>query len=224
MSCNECRQHVRGWLRGELSDADAVEVQDHVSKCYFCAAVVENEATLLDGLHRVEKIPAPTADFKQRVLSAASEQDIKRTSHKPALGLPAMGGAIAAALALGIALGVGFGVDRSSDSGSPDVAEAVAPEKAQNVRLAFNSAQAMDNVTLTVELPPHVEMARYPGHQQLSWSVSLDKGENIVELPLKVLFPGEGDLVAHLDNGKSRKTFRAHLAERDVSSSSEPVL
>jgi len=58
--------------------------------------------------------------------------------------------------------------------------------------------------------------------------VSLDQGENIVKLPLNILFPGEGELVARLDDGKREKTFRTRLsqvdAQIDEGSPLEPVL
>ena len=211
MSCNNFRQHVRSWLRGELSATDAAAVERHVSGCYFCAAVVENESLIIEGLQKRFDVPPPSADFESRVLTAASSQG------KPARSRPVAtswtSGAVAAVLALGIALGVGM---------RPDAPKS----EPHNVRLAFNTADAMDNVTLTVELPPHVEMSGYPGYQRLSWNVSLDEGENIVNLPLNILFPGEGELVAHLDNGEHQKTFRASLTDNgsSASSSSEPVL
>ena len=93
---------------------------------------------------------------------------------------------------------------------------------ARNVRLAFSSREALDGVTLTVELPPHVEVASYPGHQKLSWKVDLDKGENVVNLPLNILFSGEGDLVAHLDDGRRTKTFRTSLDRAEGKAAQEP--
>ena len=226
MSCQSCRQHLRSWLRGELSDADAEEVRQHVSQCYFCAAVVENESAILDSLHINYEVPSPSVDFKKRVLASATST---QQPDSRSLTLPIAGGAIAAALALGIALGVGFQsndpVTNNAELAATQNSDAgVVLNSPHNVQLAFNSAKAIDNVTLTVELPPHVEMSSYPGYQRLSWKVSLDKGENIVKLPLNVLFPGDGELVAHLDDGQSRKTFRAPLTESDVGSVSEPVL
>lgn len=210
MSCNKFRKDLRPWLRGELSAAEASAVRRHVAVCYFCAAVVENESSIIESLQGQYKVPPPSPDFESRVLAAASSQG------KPARRPAAMvwsGGAVAAVLALGIALVVGIGP-------GPDMPES----QPYNVRLAFDTVDAMEDVTLTVELPPHVEMSGYPGHQRLSWNVSLDKGANVVNLPLNILFPGDGELVAHLDNGERKKTFRASLTESSTSSPSEPTL
>ena len=67
--------------------------------------------------------------------------------------------------------------------------------------------KAMDNVTLTLELPPNAELAPFPGRQTISWTVDLKQGDNVLALPINVLFPGSGKLVAHLDDGTRRKTF-----------------
>jgi hypothetical protein len=214
MSCNTFRQHVRSWLRGELSATDASEVERHVAGCYFCAAVVENESLIIERLQSRYDVPAPSPDFESRVIAAASSQG--KSALRPAT-MAWASGAVAAVLAIGIVLVVGMGPDSDMPRSQP-----------HNVRLAFDTVDAMDDVTLTVELPPHVEMSGYPGYQRLSWNVSLDKGENVVNLPLNILFPGEGDLVAHLDNGERKKTFRASLtgsqADRGASGASEPAL
>ena len=67
-----------------------------------------------------------------------------------------------------------------------------------------------------------MEVASYPGHQKLSWKVDLDKGENVVNLPLNILFSGEGDLVAHLDDGRRTKTFRTSLDRAEGKAAQEP--
>ena len=54
------------------------------------------------------------------------------------------------------------------------------------------------------------------------WKVDLDKGENVVNLPLNILFSGEGDLVAHLDDGRRTKTFRTSLDRAEGKAAQEP--
>ena len=101
----------------------------------------------------------------------------------------------------------------SSDSAAEESANGIAEPVEKTVRLAFRSGEALENVTLTLELPPNVELASWPGHRELSWQVSLNAGENVLSLPLKLLFPGAGELVARLDTGDRQKTFRAPIPE-----------
>jgi len=224
MSCNQFKNQLHPWLRRELSGDEAAAVEQHVADCYACASAVENESAILDSLKARYDVPKTSPGFEKRVITAATRQSLV-AGNKPWLSVPMVGGAVAAALALGIALGLGLQTETPLErveavAGS----DTIAAQGPYTVRLAFDSAEAMDNVTLTVELPAHVEMSSYPGHQRLSWKVNLDKGENIVKLPLNVLFPGEGELVAHLDNGERKKTFRTPLLQIDIQSLPEPVL
>lgn len=231
MSCSSIQESLQPWLRGELSEADSAAVEAHVAGCYRCARVVESESAILNCLQAGYRVPESSPDFEARVLTAATGQNLSAGGQR-SMSMPWVGGAVAAALVLGVALGVGLQPDApvreatvASGSGAErESVDSTVSGSAQTVRLAFNSAEAMTDVTLTVELPAHVEMARYPGRQQLSWNVSLDKGENIVELPLNVMFPGEGELVAHLDDGERRKTFRADLPRANATSRTEPLL
>jgi predicted anti-sigma-YlaC factor YlaD len=223
MSCSSTREHIQPWLRGELSEAESAAVEKHVAGCYRCARVVESESEILNALQARYQVPKPSTGFESRVLAAATGAG-SSANRQRSRSRVWVGGAVAAALALGVAIGVGLQPGAPAGDARVATDSAPAPGTTQTVRLAFNAAEAMTDVTLTLELPAHVEMARYPGHQQLSWNVSLDKGENIVELPLNVMFPGQGELVAHLDNGERRKTFRADLPRVNAASRLEPVL
>lgn len=232
MSCNECKHNLRSWARNELSAAQVSDIERHIAECKDCAIVAYNERAIFDSLHDTQAVPAPSSGFEERVLGAATGKggSVRNGSHGHSWSTPVAGGAVAAALVIGIAVGFGWKSDPGPDHGlahsgpeqtgidQPFVAEPVA----RNVRLAFSSREALEGVTLTVELPPHVEVASYPGHQKLSWKVDLDKGENVVNLPLNILFPGEGELVAHLDDGRRTKTFRTSLDGESGNGEQEP--
>lgn len=232
MLCNECKENLRSWLRNELSAAQAGRIEQHIALCEGCSIAAYNEKAIHNSLQDSLAVPAPSSDFEERVLGAATGRNGRARSGASShvWSLPLAGGAVAATLVIGIALGLGwksglepeadmalFGAEQAGSSKSP-IVEPVA----RNVRLAFSSRETLEGVTLTVELPPHVEVSSYPGHQRLSWKVDLDKGENVVNLPLNILFPGEGDLVAHLDDGRRTKTFRASLDGPAVNGDPEP--
>ncbi|NMT63335.1 zf-HC2 domain-containing protein [Marinobacter orientalis] len=221
MLCNECKNSLGSWVRSELSAAQASRIEGHLAVCKDCAVVARNEQAVFDSLLHSQTLPPPSSGFEERVLAAATGKDRQARNGSRGYGwsTPVAGGAIAAALVVGIALGFGWkpepgpGTDLafSKAEGPASDATLVAEPVARNVRLAFSSREALEGVTLTVELPPHVEVSSYPGHQKLSWKVDLDKGENIVNLPLNILFSGDGELVAHLDDGGRTKTFRTRL-------------
>ncbi|MGF2736962.1 anti-sigma factor family protein [Marinobacter sp. DUT-1] len=211
MSCPEIRVSLVAYLNNELPAQHRDQVAEHLSVCAACSRALEAERLLGEKLQVRQRIPEPSGGFEARVLSAATTEPARqgRWSHR------VFGGAIAAALALGVSLGVILNKGTSPDP--QQMAGQKAPEPVvfepveQTVKLAFRSGQALDNVTLTLELPPNVELSPWPGRQQLSWQISLDAGENVVSLPLRVLFPGSGELVARLHTGEQQKSFRVEI-------------
>lgn len=232
MLCNECKNSLGSRARSELSAAQTSRIEGHLAVCKDCAIAARNEEAIFESLLHSQALPPPSFGFEERVLAAATCRDSQARKGSRVYGwsTPVAGGAIAAALVVGIALGFGWKSEPGPDTDlALSVAEPAAPDTtlvaepvARNVRLAFSSREALEGVTLTVELPPHVEVSSYPGHQMLSWKVDLDKGENIVNLPLNILFPGDGELVAHLDDGSRTKTFRTSLDGSVVNEKPEP--
>ncbi len=220
MSCDLFSKQLEHYARGELSPAMEQSLEMHLAECSVCTGRLNAERKLLDAL-RSQAVPAPSFDFESRVLTAATRGTATRRTWQH----PMVGSAVAAVLALGVFIGLQWQsggqpqqalVADSAVVGETTVVEASAalPEfepREQTVKLAFHSGRALDDVTLTLELPANVELASYPGRQRLSWQVSLKEGDNVLALPLKVLFPGDGALVAHLNDGTRQKTFRAPI-------------
>ncbi|MCH8499807.1 MAG: zf-HC2 domain-containing protein [Marinobacter sp.] len=215
MNCQNAKLQMADLAAGTLPAPEQAALQAHIAECELCARRWRWEQKLAGAL-RHDDIPEPSADFERRVLAAVTGgQASPRRIPKAWWG----GGGIAAALVVGVFLGQGM--QRSEPV--PVLADAVpvvdAPieaipaawEREQTVRLAFSSGSALENVSLTLELPPHVELARFPGHRELTWRVNLQPGDNIIALPLRIAYPDAGELVAHLDDGTSKKTFRAPI-------------
>ncbi|MDC0661282.1 anti-sigma factor family protein [Marinobacter sp. SS21] len=222
MSCDLFSKQLEHYARGELSPAMEQSLETHLAECSACTGRLNAERKLLGAL-RSQSVPVPSVDFESRILTAATRGAAARRSWQH----PMAGSAVAAVLALGVFIGLQWQSDQpeqtlvadSAGAGETTVVEASAalPEfepREQTVKLAFHSGRALDDVTLTLELPANVELASYPGRQRLSWQVSLKEGDNVLALPLKVLFPGDGALVAHLDDGTRQKTFRAPIHDK----------
>ena len=228
MSCNEIRVNLPAYINDELTAAASERVQKHVAACPACSKRLVSERTLKRELQEQFSVPLPSPDFHSRVLSSARGT----VSSGSGWSHSALGGAIAAALALGIGLGIflnpGSVIDEDapvialSQSDADESATGIAEPVEKTVRLAFHSGEALENVTLTLELPPNVEVASWPGQHQLSWQVSLDAGENVLSLPLKLLFPGAGELVARLETGDRQKTFRAPIPDYPQQTAEDP--
>ncbi|MBJ6138975.1 anti-sigma factor family protein [Marinobacter litoralis] len=192
------------------------EMKQHAEACPECARALRAAQELQSGMQSMA-IPEPSRDFEARVLAAATGGDSKTGNRN--WHIPAWSGAIAAALVVGVF--IGGELSAPAPESAPVIAQesvsssevAATSPKQQTVKLAFNSHDAVENVTLTLELPPNMELAPFPGRHRVSWKVDLKPGDNLLALPLNVLFPGAGTLVAHLDDGNKRKTFRADIGK-----------
>lgn len=212
-SCQQIHEIIDESAAGTITPADARVLERHLEQCRHCARRLRWQQRIAGELARQE-IPPASADFESRVLAAATAGN---ADPRRSWTIPALGGAIAAALVLGLVLGIGFDADQESqpmmvDAPPPASQEATTTEaREQTVRLAFHAGSQLDDVSLTLELPAHVELDRFPGHRQLTWEVDLKPGDNIIALPLRIAFPQGGEIVAHLDAGDKRKTFRAPI-------------
>lgn len=219
MNCKHFLQDVDAMAAGELAEPVELEMRRHAERCGACARALSSARLMMEGIAN-ERSPEPGPDFETRMLAAAKQGE--QSSVKWHRSLPVWSSAVAAALVVGIFIGSGFsgpkeGADPVAQPGTTVVQGIAASPEQRTVRLAFTSKEAVDNVTLTLELPPNMELAPFPGRHHVSWKVNLKPGDNLLALPMNILFPGEGTLVAHLDDGRKRKTFRT-----DIGTTPEP--
>lgn len=207
MRCNPLT--IDAHLDGELSAEEKAAFERHLASCESCRRLL---ATEQQWRAHLRDLPAPA-------LSSAAADNLLAAAHARQGGKRQgawLGTAIAASLALGLTLGIYW---PGTPTGPADEL-AISPDDAvdqrepldstvRTVRLAFNAQQPMQGVTLTLELPPHAELEPYPGQQQLSWEVDLDAGENVLALPMRILYPDEGDIVARLSHEGQHSTFTA---------------
>ncbi|MDX1588368.1 MAG: zf-HC2 domain-containing protein [Oleiphilaceae bacterium] len=209
------------YLDGALSEAHAVALEAHLRECGRCRRHLSLERQWRANLSRLGA-PSLSSEAAEQLLASAHARHQQSVSHSGSW----LGVAVAASLALGLALGVYWpgspqpgGEEMAAENGM----EALRPldERVRTMRLAFNAEKPLQGVTLTLELPPHAELERYPGQQQLSWVVDLDAGENVLALPMRVLYPDDGEVVARLSHGDQQATFTAPVPGAATESESD---
>ncbi|WP_291827872.1 zf-HC2 domain-containing protein [Marinobacter sp.] len=211
MSCRQIRSQLPEYVRDQQPAVERREVRAHLESCESCRQHEVFEQLLMEQMASQCAVPPPSLDFESRVLRAATTTSSAKKVHA------VWGGAVAAALVIGLMIGQGMPVSE------PELAELQAPAEQtsvaavqpvnRTVRLAFTAGEPLDDVTLTLALPPHVELSGLPGQHKVSWQVSLQQGDNVLALPLTILFPGAGELVAELDANGRQKVFRAMVPQ-----------
>lgn len=131
----------------------------------------------------------------------------------------------AMALLLVVAATVGIGVGERN--AAPDAAVVLASVgDAHMVRLVYDSRVDRDDAQVSVTLPDNLEVAGHPGTRDLTWSTSLRKGKNLLELPVVLTDTSDAPLKVAFasDNGvkEVRLLIRANTAAPiDASASSQ---
>ena len=217
MSCPSIRSQLPDYVRATLPENEAGVVREHLQRCPRCRRRCDREEVLMSRMAAQFDVPPPAPDFESRVFGELSSGSGRRVHM-------AWGGAVAAALALGLFIGQS-GLWQPDETGHEAIAlaEVVDTPVERTVRLAFTAGEPLDDVTLTLNLPPHVEIAGLPGQHQVRWQVSLEQGDNVLALPLRIMFPGDGELVAELDAEGRQKVFRATIPDYPGASRHAPV-
>lgn len=214
MNCSEFRQNVDALATRELPEIADRAMREHAAGCKDCSATLATATFIAREIAR-DHAPEPDPDFESRILGRALADSANNQPRR--WSTPLWSGAVAAALVVGVFLGGQW--NQSPEPQPAVVAESevspTQPGESQQkvVRLAFTSKEAVENVTLTLELPPNMELTPFPGRHRVSWKVSLKPGDNLLALPVNILFPGEGSLIAHLGEGDKRKTFRTDIGK-----------
>lgn len=206
MNCRELENRLDDFLDGTLDGGLQETLQTHVAACPRCRERVEREKALRHAL-RALPVEGPSEGFYDRALQHAMAHDHRR----PRL---LASGAIAASLALVLAGSLLFQRPAVEPGGAhqdiPGLTISLNEER--DVKLVFSSAQTLARATFTVVLPPGVELRGHPGQREITWEGSLQKGRNLLVLPLIARGEGGGELTAYVSHGAKRKAFRMRMA------------
>jgi hypothetical protein len=91
----------------------------------------------------------------------------------------------------------------------------LAMNQARTVKLVIEASRDLSEVTLSVELPDNIDLEGYSDQKQLVWQTHLNKGQNILALPIIATHKGRGELMAKLSYGDKTKQFHIVLSTAD---------
>jgi len=225
MTCNRITAQLDDYLDGTVSGDLRADLQAHVEACAECRAAVAG-ARRLQRVLRAYPVEGPSAGYFDRALAAARQASAPaaRPGRVWTVG-------ISSALAAGVAVLVVGGLllhnaelgDRASAApGSRDSAAAASGSGAAGVRMAmhetrtvnlvFSANTELEGVSLTVNLPPGLELAGYAGLDRIRWTTRLQPGRNVLPLELVALGGAGGELVARLQHEDEEKVFTVRVA------------
>ena len=203
MDCQQLQQRLDEYLDGKLELTEQADLHVHLDGCKACRQQLQFAKQVQSGLKAVD-VPAIRPGFAQQAVQQAAGQ-VKQRPHRRGFVAGFSSALVAGFALLLVVVGLLPGGDVDTDV-IPEVAISImAP---QTVNLAFDVGYAIDDATLSIELPGNVEVVGFPGMKRLSWQTSLTQGRNILPLPLKGTANANGELIATLEQGGKTRTLR----------------
>lgn len=211
MDCRGFALQVDDWLDGRLEAAHGRSMQAHVDGCPACRRGY-GDAGALHAALRTLGAPAVRPGF--------GEQALARAAAAPPKGRPAV---LGMALAASFVLGLGVAAILFALRPEPLQTLVLTARQPENVRLMFNADKALPGATLSLSLPPDVEIVGYGALRELTWRTDLEEGGNLLRLPLIAQGSAGGELVARLTHGLSGKTLRLKIKVRGADATGMPA-
>jgi hypothetical protein len=157
--------------------------------------------------------PEPRPGFVDAALARAADAHRPRAASAPAstrrwpaflgrwetwLGA-AMGGAVAATLTL-----VLIGPVRQSEA--PPLGIALALHEARDIDVLIDSERVLKDASIRVAASGSVALDGFENEHEIGWRADLDRGSNLLSLPVVARAAGKGQLVAIIEHeGRSRR-------------------
>lgn len=207
MKCTDIQKYLDDYLDDAMSLGEQKSVELHINQCVSCQQALEAHNTVRQALGSLP-VEKASPEFEEKVFAEVrSHYTAYNHRHSGNRFIAGFATAMAAGLALWFASTV---YTPQLDESAPQVVT-VAMNKARTVKLMFDAPTNLAEVTLTVELPENIELEGYAGQKQLVWQTKLNRGQNILALPVIATGNGQGELVAHISYGDKAQRFRIVL-------------
>ncbi len=209
MICKQLTNELDDYVDGQMDPAATATLAAHIENCGDCRALLEDEWQLRESLkdYGASRMPHPDAAFFDRALAKAAQNGTRRQRNRWIM--TGVGGTIAAGLVLWMLGGAFLNMPVAPEATIPSIAMTL--EEPRDLNLVFSSATALANATMTVVLPPGVEVAGFAGQREITWITSLTAGKNVLPLTLIATSPQGGELMATLQHEGDDRTFRVQV-------------
>lgn len=207
MNCKIGLNLMDDYLGGYLEEDLRQALEDHLVQCPSCQARFAQDRDLRQRL-QAQLVSQPRAGFADRMLERTVEYHDNKTSHHRSF----IGGAIAAS----IVIAVTSLVLRLAPQSGPEMArQTLSLNEVTRVALTLDSREELKGATITLRLPDNVELKGFPGQHMISWNTDIDRGTNLLSLPVKGIAAKNGLLVARLEYGNKSREYKVELSVRN---------
>jgi hypothetical protein len=162
-------------------------------------------------------VPEPRPGFVERALANATQADYKSAAPRPGrlrhlatrwetwVGA-ALGGAVAAALMLLLL--------RPLDPPGPN-GISLALHETRDIEVLIDSERSLDDATIRIVASGSVTLDGFEDEHEIDWRTRLERGSNLLSLPVVARSAGKGQLVAVIEHGGRTRRVTINLTVRD---------
>jgi len=207
MNCKNSLSLVDEYLGNYLDGETRQALEDHLGQCASCQAHFAQERALRQRL-QTQLVGQPKAGFADRVLERTVEHHQNKARHHWSF----IRGAVAASVVIAItSFALRFGLQQEPQAAR----QTLTLNQVTRVALALDSKEELKGATITLQLPDNVELKGFPGQRMISWKTDIDRGTNLLALPVMGVAAKSGLLVARLEHGNKSREFKVELSVRN---------
>lgn len=203
MTCNTVDVLLPDFIDGNLDGSDAQLVSDHHGECPACRQKYQDALFVIEALKDFRAPPA-SAGFADRVIRNAT-----KSGAPPVRGiLPYVGAGIAASF---IFLFILVSAIISPDINNQSLSIVAIGDEVKTIKLAIESAHRVDGIKMSIDVSESLEISGYPDQTNISWNTRLEKGTNIIALPISAIARGDGEITTRVHLNGREKVFKIKI-------------
>lgn len=200
MNCQAANNLLQDFIDGRLTGPESELISVHLKRCSACSVKYQDSLAVVELLKEV-RVPPAFPDFPARALKLATNSTVPAANKR----LPYVAGSIAVSvIVLFILLSVMIN-PVPDDSRTPIV---LIGDEVRTIKVAIESAHAVDSIKMTIVLTDNLEISGYQNQKNISWNTRLEKGTNIIALPVSAIAQGNGEITTRVGLRDREKVFK----------------
>lgn len=212
MNCRQCIEVIDDFLDEQLSAKGAASVREHIASCNHCYEAVLQER-VLRNLVRDVPTSQPSEARLDGLLTKATEEGERRERRR-------IGVFVSSALAASLAIWAVTATFFLNSPLSPNIPGLkLTLHEPRDVKLVMDSPRLLKDAVFTLHLPGDVELVGHPGRKLITWKANVNKGKNILVLPVVARGYGGGELITEITHNNKHKKLvvKMEIQKQDIS-------
>ncbi|MDH3534912.1 MAG: zf-HC2 domain-containing protein [Gammaproteobacteria bacterium] len=206
MNCQATNNLMQDFVDGRLAGDDTEQVSAHLEQCGACRENYQDILGVIELLQQ-RRVPPASPGFTTAVLERAID------AAQPPRGrrMPYMAGGIAASFIAAFVL-----LSMMTNPAHPTAQVVLIGNQVQTIKVAIESAHPVDSIRMTIDVSDNLEISGYQDQKVISWNTRLEKGTNIIALPVSAIARGDGEINARVGLNDREKVFKIKTRYRPL--------